>query len=284
MIVVDNPKGRYGNAIFRYLASSLFCISYNAERKYEEHFYDTVITDEFFNEWMKSILQKNEVIPLNTAWKCYFDGYFQHDAIYKKYRAELIEHIKNNPSDNLITDGYKPGGSGIYHYNVAIYKSIDLLIPTNNTNIVRQYDIVLHLRLEDFVFVNQLIHPSNIDTVLENYKDKQICFVMNQPTTSFEHRYINFFKNKYNIICESNDPITDYHIIKNAKILISSRSTLCWAASFFSDTLETVYFPNCIHTNCMNETFTKPIENTILYNISLASEGEVNAFFDSIGA
>jgi hypothetical protein len=281
MIVCDYPQGRYGNAIFRYFASSLFCILYNATREYNENACEEIITDEYFIDWSTQLLNTNILPIIDTSKKYLFKGYFQHDNIFLKYKTDLIKHIHNNPNDNLITDGYKPGGSGLYHYNVAIYKSIDLLIPTNNTNIVEKYDIVVHIRLEDFVFVNQLIHPSNIDVILEKYKDKQICFVLNCPKTEFEKKYISFFTNKYNIILESNDPITDYHIIKNAKILISSRSTLCWAASFFSDSLETVYFPNYTVPHRIHETFKQPIKNTIYYDIQLFNENEINYFLDN---
>jgi hypothetical protein len=200
------------------------------------------------------------------------------DAIFLKYKTQLVDYINSHTDDLLITDGYKPGGSGIYHYTVAQYKSMDLLQCPNH---IKTYDIIVHLRLEDFVFVNQLLHPQCIATVLENFGQQQICFVVNAPTTAFEHRYINYFKTKYNIVCESNDPITDYHIIKNAKTLVCSRSTMCWAAAFFSDTLETVYFPNYNHPNHPHETFKRPIENTIPYDIQFASEREINVFFDN---
>jgi hypothetical protein len=144
------------------------------------------------------------------------------------------------------------------------------------------YDILLHLRLEDFVFVNQVLHPQCISAVLDNFSDQTICFVVNAPTTAFEHRYINYFKSRYNIVCESNDTVTDYHIIKNAKTLVCSRSTMCWAAAFFSNTLETVYFPHYNHPNHIHESFKQPIENTIPYDVQFASEHEINVFFDNL--
>jgi hypothetical protein len=178
----------------------------------------------------------------------------------------------------LITDGYKPGGTGIYHYTVSQYLAIHLLKPLNNISI---HNIVVHLRLEDFVYVNQVLQPQCVAAVLENFTNQTICIVMNAPTTAFEHRYINYFRSKYTIVCESNDPITDYHIIKNAKTVVCSRSTMCWAAALFSDTLETVYFPNYHNANHLHETFKAPIQNTVLYDVQIASEHEINVFFDN---
>ena len=278
MFVCDYPQGRYGNAIFRYLASSLFCILYGAKRSYDENDCNIVINDQDFALWSQRIL-KDEMPTMDLSNNYLFRGYFQHDAIYVKFKKQLIEYILNNPHDLLITDGYKPGGTGIYHYTVTHYNSIDLVREPANIPI---HNIVVHLRLEDFVYVNQVLHPLCIASVLENFAKEEICFVLNSPTTSFEHRYINYFKSKYTIVCESNDPVIDYHIIKNAKTLICSRSTLCWAAAFFSDTLETVYFPNNGQTNYPHETFRKPIENTISYDVKMASEHEMNVFFDSL--
>lgn len=278
MQVCDFPQGRYGNAIFRYLASSLFCILYDAKRTYNENICDSTFSDANFIEWSSKVLH-DELPNIDISKKYLFKGYYQHDKIFLKYKSQLIDHIVAYPSDFLITDGYKPGVSGIYHYNVTQYSSIDLLTP--KTNIVK-HTIVVHLRLEDFVYVNQVLHPQCIAKVLDNFGDKPICFVMNAPTTHFEHRYIDYFKSRYNIICESNDPVTDYHIIKNAKILVCSRSTMCWAAAFFSTTLETVYFPNYTNPNHPHETFKQPIENTISYDIQFSSEHKINAFFDSL--
>lgn len=278
MQVCDFPQGRYGNAIFRYLASSLFCILYDSKRTYDESDCDVVFSDADFIEWSNTLLNNN-VPTLDISKKYLFRGYYQHDKIFQKYRSQLIYHINTYPEDLLITDGYKPGGSGLYHYTVTQYRAIDLLKPINN---FPEHTIVVHLRLEDFVFVNQLLHPQCIAAVLENFSDQPICFVMNAPTTAFEHRYINYFRSKYTIICESNDPITDYHIIKNARTLVCSRSTMCWAAAFFSDTLETVYFPNYTHPHHPHETFKTPIENTISYDIQFASEHEINVFFDNL--
>ena len=277
MYVCDFPQGRYGNAIFRYLASSLFCILYGSERIYDDAMCNTVFSDSDFIQWSGSLL--NDDIPvIDMSNKYLFKGYYQHDAIFLKYKSQLIDYICVHKDDLLITDGYKPGGTGIYHYTVAQYIAFDLL---NTVSDIPKHDIVVHLRLEDFVFVNQVLHPQCVSAVLDKFSEQTICLVMNAPTTAFEHRYINYFRSKYTIVCESNDPITDYHIIKNAKTVVCSRSTMCWAATLFSDTLETVYFPNYNNPNHPHETFKAPIKNTILYNIQFASEHDINVFFDN---
>jgi hypothetical protein len=121
MQVCDFPQGRYGNAIFRYLASSLFCILYGAERIYDKTMCDNVFSDYDFIQWSNCVLDGD--IPIMDLSKKYlFRGYYQHDAIFLKYKSQLIDYICLHKDDLLITDGYKPGGTGIYHYTVAQYR------------------------------------------------------------------------------------------------------------------------------------------------------------------
>jgi hypothetical protein len=125
-----------------------------------------------------------------------------------------------------------------------------------------------------------LIQPIYIKNVLDNLKIKYnpdfFVFVLDKPKSDFEQKYINYFTTRYNIIIESNDVLTDYHILKNAKILVSSTSTLCWIAALLSETIEELYLPSykhlLPHINHSHETVNEPIENTIKYNIEYCNE------------
>jgi len=262
MKIVDNPQGRLGNAIFRYLASSLFGILYKAERSYDSAGC-SAITDEFFINW-KSAVEKGLLPSLpNTSFLFY--GFFQHDAIYRKYKRELIDHILKNPSDILKTDGNN--GSGPYHYNSQTYKSIQLL----EHNIPIKYDFVIHLRLEDFLINNTAIHSDSLIQLLNKIKQPNMCIVVNKIKTDLEHEYIDNLRKHFSFYVESNDIITDFHIMKNAKILVCSCSTISWAAALLSETVETVYMPNYPNTR-IHETFRKPIENTVFYDYKTISK------------
>ena len=97
---------------------------------------------------------------------------------------------------------------------------------------------------------------------------------MNKPKKEIEFKYLNFFKNKYNIIIESNDPIKDYNIMKKSKILICSYSTLSWCAAFFSTTIETVYIPN--YKESLHQTF-KTLKNSKLYECDFCNIEKLNS-------
>jgi hypothetical protein len=149
------------------------------------------------------------------------------------------------------------------------------------------YDVVVHIRLEDFVTSGEklIIHPESISTILDKLNCDKICFVSNKITSEFENNYMNFFKNKYNnkfdLIFESNDLITDFKIMNNAKILICSLSTICWMAGFLSKKIEKVYFPKNRFQGWYNQSFSTIIYNTQTYDNILCNEKELTIFFNN---
>jgi hypothetical protein len=336
--VCDMPLGRLGNAIFRYLSSTVFMLIYGGNRVYNIRYddgnkiydgdkvyhtdyngtnfnntnygnnrvYDTncggksvnknfvvrsvydvkflhdnlynkkyqdtdviILDDVFYLDWKKNVLNNN-IKPIKLK-KYLFFGYFQHDDILTSYKNELIEHMRNNQNDLLITDGNNDNITE-YNYPVTTYRVKDILTTDKQFN---KYDIVFHLRLEDFITHNIVMNPNSLIKLLDNHKRDKICFVVNQFTTILEKKYIAFFTKKYNIVIESNDVIQDFHIMKNAKILCCSCSTLSWLAAFFSETVELVYFPNYDNTR-LHETFKKPIDDTVLYEFSNCSIEELD--------
>jgi hypothetical protein len=102
-------------------------------------------------------------------------------------------------------------------------------------------------------------------------------YVVNKPKTELENKYIDYFKKYYNIVVESNSVLEDFHIMKNAKILVCSCSTLSWVAGFLSDRIQKVYFPD-YNNNRPHETFKKPIDNTILYSFKKCKKDELTEF------
>ena len=273
MKIYDYKLGRLGNAIFRYLASTLFCIIYDAERTYINRG-NCIFSDNDFIIWSESVLNNN-IPKINTNSNIVFYGFYQHDKIYYKYKDELIDWIIKHPDELLYTDGNNDVIHN-YNYNETSYKSLDLIISPYNFKI---YDFVVHLRLEDFVNNNDVIHPISIKNVLDQINQKNFCFVVNKITTELENKYINYFSKYYDITVESNDVIQDYHIMKNAKILVCSCSTLCWISAFFSTTLNTVYFPNYDNVR-IHETFKRPISNTILYEFTKCTKNELENFLN----
>lgn len=272
MKVHDIKKGRLGNAVFRYFASTLFCILYDFERTENMNECQLIMTDERFVEWSLLILQN--ITPKIKVANYLFDGFYQHDNIFVKYKERIVNWIIAHPNELLWTDGNNEINCN-FHYDSVCYNNIDLIVnPYKN----KYYDVVLHIRLEDFVENSHIIHPLSIVQVLNQINKTNICIVTNKLKTDFEEKYIAFLNRFYDFVIESNDIIEDLHIMKNSKILICSLSTISWIAGFLSETIETVYFPNYKEKR-IHETCKKPHKNTILYDFVICSKNEVETLF-----
>jgi FkbM family methyltransferase len=275
MKVFDCHVGRLGNEIFRYFASTLFCILYKAERTYSENEINTYFNDTYFIIFMNELLNNvSDKLPNIDNMNYSFCGYYQHDMIFRKYKKDIINWILEHPNELLYTDGNN-ATLNYYNYNQTSYNAIDIILNCN-----KYYDVVIHLRLEDFIHNKDVIHPTSLENIIKKINKDVYCFVVNEPKTDIERKYIEYFTKKYNIIIESNDPIMDYQIMKNAKILVCSCSTLSWCSALMSEMVEIVYFPNYEITN-IHATFKKPIDNTILYDFIKCGLDDLESFLSN---
>ena len=271
MLIYNNNQGRLGNSIFRFFANIIFCIVYDINSQIFNNSNcrpSIVINDASFINFSNNIINKRLIQKLNKNETILFDGYFQHDKIYTIFKNQIINFIKTRPEIILSTDKNEN------------YKSIDLV----NFNISKQYNIVVHLRLEDFIEISHVINPNSLKKILyeirNDYVDEEICLVLNKPTTELERKYIDYIiKDLNNIKIESNDVITDFTIMRKSKILVCSCSTLSWAASFLSETVEKVYMPNYNNPDRIHETFKQPIPNTVLYDFEKCSKEKLSEIF-----
>ena len=258
-------RGRLGNAIFRYIACALMCIKLNGTYVIEQRLYDSIhMNDESFIKIMENILT-NAPIEI-TSNSIVMMGFFQHDIIFLKHKTQIINFITNNRDHYIVTDGITAGDNlceKFYMHDIV----------TTPTTFIKKHDIVLHLRLEDYVTHNLFLSHDRIILLLEKLifngeiKNK-ICIVCNKLKTDFENEYYNkikqFLEDKnIDIILENNDVLTDYYIMRESKTLICSNSTLSWVAALLTDKITKCYFPD--YKNSSNQTCKCPIENTELY-------------------
>jgi hypothetical protein len=266
MIIINNNYGRLGNSIFRLFANIIFCIVYDINSTIVDNNINKrpniIIDDTYFIIFSNNILNKKLIRNIDKNTVLLFDGYFQHDKIYTLFKSQIVEFIKKHPEIILTTDRNEK------------YKAIELL----NFDIIsnKKYNIVIHLRLEDFIDISHVMNPISIKKILDGlvceYPNETFCFVLNTPKTEIEKKYIKYLtKNLSNYKIESNDVITDFTIMRNAKTLVCSCSTLSWAASFLSNVVEKVYMPNYNNPDRIHETFKYPISNTVLYDFEKCS-------------
>lgn len=99
----------------------------------------------------------------------------------------------------------------------------------------------LHLRLDDFQEVKQVLHPK---AYLEYIRDlnEPITIVMQKPTKQEELFYLAMFDSfKPTVI--SSSILEDHATLRRAKKLITSNSTFAWTAAFLGDAEELIIAP-----------------------------------------
>jgi hypothetical protein len=240
-------------------------MKYNGNYRIEIYNHNAIqISDDAFIGIMKCMMINQYIIFKSSALD--MSGFFQHDLIYRTYKKEIINFILNHKDHYVLTDGILAGDSQSEKFHM-----IDII--TTPPCFVKQYETVLHLRLEDFVTHNILLSCDRIikllgELVIRNEIKNTLCIVCKTLTTEFEFEFVNKVKlflveRKIDVVLENNDVITDYYIMKEAKTLICSNSTLSWSAAFFSDKIIKCYFPD--YETSSNQTCKQPIENTELY-------------------
>ena len=255
-------KGRLGNAIFRYMGCAIFCIKYNGEYTTKTNNINYIIDDKLFSEIIKTNISLQEGNYL-------LSDFYQHDTIYKKYKAQIIDFINKN-DHIVITDGINAGDG-----NKQKFLMKTIINSPHNFNKI--YDMVFHIRLGDKVNINVTISLEKILNLIDNieYNNyKNIAIVCDKCTSQYEEDFIKIVTTKLNskfnsaIIFESNDILTDFYIMSNCKVLVCSVSTLSWCAAFFSKTIEKCYMPK--HSTSITNNYCDcyyPIDNTELYDI-----------------
>jgi hypothetical protein len=234
-LILELPNGRLGNSIFRYFAYILLKNKTDAVRTFRHinEYPSIIIKDDTFLDFY-NIATKDMNLKLILL-----EGYFQFDFLCQ-HRAEIIQHFENHPNDIL-------WGTDLHCH--LIQNTVRELTQTPDN--LRHYDLVVHLRLEDFINSNNMIHPGRvveqIVSALQTLptETRAAAIVCNKPTAELEHIYIQYIiKNSpISFVIETNDIITDFHIIKNAHTVICTYSTFAWGAVFLSKTIQKVYCP-----------------------------------------
>lgn len=251
--LATNNQGRFGNCIFRFLASRLFIIFYNYSHidKFPNNYYIT-IDDIIFNNLCMYVLNTGKFPPTNTLQYDYlwFDGYYQNDYIYNLYKKELIEYIKNNPYEIIETD------------RAEKYFVKDILGPKPKVDF--EYKTIIHLRIEDYIELDLAMDPRCLEPVLKKC-EQPFLFVHKPIGNEYDQKYIDYIKTKYpSSHYYSEDIIQCYNLMRHAEILICSKSTASWVAALFNETNLKIYMPKN-YGNLVHETFQYPNNKTEIY-------------------
>ena len=251
-------NGRFGNVVFLYTLCVIYQLlgyTYINTPSGNEVYIDDNMFVEIFNEK----LFKDKTLPIFNC-NIVFTGYFQHDYIIKYFKEQVLKFIRDNPTQKL-NCGIK---DLMYNNTMLTNECLPSLELDDN-------DIVIHVRLEDKLTNENItdyhcvMSPNDYDIILNSIKYNKIYWVMNKPTTEFEHKYINYLLNKWGGIYKEQSLEEDFYLMRKIKTIICSISTLSWVASAFSINDQIVYLPKN-HSNHKWLTFSKPHNNTYIYN------------------
>ena len=254
--IICRPSGRLGNAIFRYLAAVKLMLKYK-NLKYLPNENNNIKNYNIINEENIFDYLNNEIEINNNLL---LEGYFQFD-LYLEDKNNIINFIELHKNEHQID------GNQIFYMN----KIIDDIVLDKN----KIYDIVIHIRLGDFNSDLNSIEYEYMEKLFEkiDFTNKRIAIVTEPLYIDIDKIYlqnmINWFnKNGIEINIETNDLITDFNIMKQAKELVCCMSTFDWMAAYFSKNLEKCYMPNYnFDPKIRNQNFKHPIKNVIYYDV-----------------
>lgn len=234
-IVYFCSHGRFTNNLFQYFAAQIVKKILN---------YDTVVLDISNSNTLKNtcyiiddakfkqILDDKFLQKIDTSKNIYLNGYFQRSEIFKHYREYIKSLIHENNLDRF----------GI-SYN---YRICELILPLKNSNTPSKSDLVVHIRLDDFIGDLQIFDPSSLKEIISKIQYDELYIVCDKLKQDWEYKYIANFLDLQPILIQGS-LLEDFNFMRRANKILVSASTLSWMAAFLSDA-EEVHIPyNTFH-------------------------------------
>jgi len=233
-------EGRTGNNLFQYMAAKLLSLHYGHtyvpihEIKGDD-INILVINDEDMTIALKGLVHEH-VKDKNIVCS----GYFQKSDMFTPYRKVLIDIIKT--CDDY---WYDEKGRKIY---------IKDFFTASHKLELGPRDVVVSLRLDDFLHINLLGEPGKTSDILppSYYTDilekmsrdakGKLYIVSDKLREDWERAYVKIF-DPWSPIMVHDDIKSDFALMRDCPTLIHSNSTLCWIASFFCDKDKTRVIP-----------------------------------------
>lgn len=267
--------GRLGNCVFPYVLCILYQHMYGHRYVNHPQPNELRITDKEYLHYFST--KGPELVLPNIQANLVFTGYFQHDIYLKYLKQTLIDFVTRNPHQ-ILTTGWKE--------SIPAEILIKDYLPEIN---LTEEDVVIHLRLEDklsdtieensALFV---IHPDDYEGVLSKLKYKQIYWVMNKPKEPLEHKYIAYLQKRWGGVFQVRTLEEDMCLLRKAKNLVCSRSTLSWICSAFSTGEQIVHMPEA-YEHWDHETFHDVHPQTFYYSYRKATKQDLLSLFTANG-
>jgi len=195
------------------------------------------------------------------------DGFFQLGHLYLHYKPLILNYMEQHKFEHYIQTDLR---------DKILMRDLldDMHLPPE-----KQYDIAIHIRLGDFKgrvdYIEEEYYLALFQMIDFSNKNKRICILFDPSIKTGDCLYIEnclawFKERQFSINIESNSLLIDFNIMKQAKILVCSMSTLAWSAAYLSKQIQQCYMPDYNFYKQADRSlfyFKKPIENTILYPV-----------------
>jgi hypothetical protein len=226
--------GRFGNNLFQYLATKILQLKLkNNNRNYDYEYHLKInenINDKFIvnDDNFLNIIENVHIIPLNSS--IYLDGYFQFEKHILEDKNYILSIINEKNNEN-INDKYKVSD---------VSKKLNSF---DQFNVFNENELVIHLRLDDFIGDKVCMHYENYFNVLSKipYTIKKVTIIVDKCKQRWELEYLNLIysfcinKNLEVKIESGAELLDDFCKLYYAKNLLSSNSTFCYLAGLLGN-------------------------------------------------
>jgi hypothetical protein len=265
-VTFDNPGGRFGNQLFRYLMCKLFTVRFG-----HKYISKNMIPDDNFiivNDKNINDILKNPHTISNKNIVC--QGFFQKSELFVDYREQLMKAIFNDSNDDY------------WRCENKDYYIKDYLLNSKHTIDLKSNTVVVALRLDDFIQypckTSDIIPPQYYIDILEKMKITEqppLYIVCDTLKHNWEFKYIQYFS-KWNPIVVQASLQHDIALMRDCPTLIHSNSSLCWIISFLSNKTKRVipYTPKLYMNH--HQSLNKICETDVLNYVTPLNHDEVH--------
>lgn len=192
--------GRFGNHVFQYAAARLFAQDNRLQ-----------LISQFLAPGFLEVTEPTGGLKIDAPEIVLTDG----DAIFGKHYLPA----------RYVFNGFFQDASWYYDRKQEVEKMF-ILPPVESVN---ENDLVMNVRLGDYWAHNIVIDPSWYVDLLPRLQFDKLYIVTDEANPE----YLSHFK-RYRPIIRTGRPVEDWHFLRSFRRIVSSNSTYCWWACFFS--------------------------------------------------
>jgi len=194
--------GRFGNHLFQYACARLF-----AERN---------------GLYLETALDGEGVVSTTDCSEGQQVGF--PEIVLGDGEADILD--RDFPPARYIIAGYFQKASW---YHPRRDRILEFILPTRSVGPKNTKDVVINIRLDDYLAFKYSPHPDWYLKVLEMEKFDRLHIVAEER----HEKYLSYFK-KYDPIIQASDKVSDFYYLQQFDRIVCANGTFSWWAAFMS--------------------------------------------------